>query len=546
MANSYFNYTSPVQPGDRIESNKYNGDFGAIARAFDTLPSPDELATNTSNYAVSVGTATAYQVNLPSFDPTFGYLEGMQVIMKAHVTNTGSATISINGATPVIIRNVLTGTAPNYLLVAGDIAAGAIYSLRYDGTQFQVANTVANALISSQTAATAATNAANAAASSASSAQTSRQAAETAAGNANASANSAANSAATATNAASAASSSAGNASTSATTATNAASAASTSAGTATTQASNAATAATTATNAQTAASNSAVAAANSASAASASAVAAANFAAQAQAVLTSTAFNNAVIAQLLAPTGSLRVGAVKFFSQNLDPNTLYPGSSWTRLPPDLAIRTSLSDGSDVMTTSGNDNVSLSSANIPSHSHNGTVTINPYNYGQITTELFSYGQVTSTEYDFGTVNMNSFNYGTITSSSGGSGTVITSQDGDHTHSIGVQNAGTGSTGFILGQTTAAVGTQISSNVGGLHQHTATFPSHTHSITIPSHTHTVNLGGHTHTINLGTHTHVATVGQHTHTVAVTINAAGSGTQFSVRNRCVKLVGWRRIS
>ena len=178
MANTYFNYMDPVEPGDRLESNKYNGDFSAIARAFDILPSPDALASNTGNYARSQGTSTAYTVTLPRFDGSFGYITGMQVLLNIHVNNTGAATLNINGLGPKPLVNLTTALGP---LVANDLRAGTIYSIRYDGTRFQVVNTVSGAVNASQTAATQATTAATNAGASATNAANSASAAATSA-----------------------------------------------------------------------------------------------------------------------------------------------------------------------------------------------------------------------------------------------------------------------------------------------------------------------------------------------------------------------------
>lgn len=160
MANTYFNYTDPVSPGDRLESSKYNGDFAAINCAFDVLPSPDDLASNTGNYTESTGTATAYNVILPKFDGSFGYLAGMQVLVKIHINNSGPATLNVNGLGPKTLVNLTTGLGP---LVANDLRAGTIYSVRYDGTNFQVVNTTSGAIAATQTAATNAANSATAA-----------------------------------------------------------------------------------------------------------------------------------------------------------------------------------------------------------------------------------------------------------------------------------------------------------------------------------------------------------------------------------------------
>lgn len=546
MTNSYFNYENPVQPGDRIESNKYNGDFGAIARAFDTLPSPDELATNTSNYAVTTGTGTAFSVNLPSFDVTFGYLDGMQVIMKMHIANTGSATLSINGATPVIIRNRNTGSPGNgYALVAGDLAAGVIYSVRYDGTEFQVVNSVAGALTSAQTAATSATTAASSATASASAAAASASAANTSAVNASQSATSAAGSASNATTAASNATTAATNAASSASSASGSATAAAGSASSAAGSATAAAGSASTATTAASNAASSMASAQASASSAANSAATAQAAAAAAEAVLTDAAFRNAVLAQLLAT--SVQVNCVKFFAANVFPEILFPGTTWVRLPADHAIRTTLADASDVMTTSGAMDVTLTSGNLPNHGHTGTVTIQDFNYGSPSVNAFTYGNILSSSYNFGTVNVSSYDYGTVQTAFGGGQTVNTSNDGSHTHNLVVTNAGTGTNTQIQGTASPQSGAAGTSTLSsGLHNHSVSFAAHQHILSVPAHSHTINLGSHNHTLTLGAHTHTSTVSAHNHTVNVTVQTQGNGASFSVRNRAVKLVGWRRTA
>lgn len=141
MANTYFNYTNPVTPGATILSSKYNGDFRAVERAFDTLPAPNELVASYKNVGTTAGTATAFTLNLPAFDASFGYTMGMQVVIKLHVTNTGPSTISVNGLPAKTIVNLVSGLGP---LEAGDMRVGAMYSLRYDGTNFQLVNSSSN------------------------------------------------------------------------------------------------------------------------------------------------------------------------------------------------------------------------------------------------------------------------------------------------------------------------------------------------------------------------------------------------------------------
>jgi hypothetical protein len=80
-------------------------------------------------YAVASGSENNYSVTLnPS--PT-AYVEGMAIAVKINVDNTGSSTININGLGAVPIKK------PNGSdVAAGNLKAGSIYTLRYNGTNF--------------------------------------------------------------------------------------------------------------------------------------------------------------------------------------------------------------------------------------------------------------------------------------------------------------------------------------------------------------------------------------------------------------------------
>lgn len=83
------------------------------------------------NYAVAGGTANALTVTL---DPIPDALKtGMVINVAMTLTNTGTATINVNGLGAVPIKRL--GSAP---LNPGDLAAGAIVSIAFDGANFQV------------------------------------------------------------------------------------------------------------------------------------------------------------------------------------------------------------------------------------------------------------------------------------------------------------------------------------------------------------------------------------------------------------------------
>jgi hypothetical protein len=82
-------------------------------------------------YAADSGTTNTYVITLsPALTQ---YVVGMPIYFKTSNANTGASTLSINGLTATAIRkNVSTA------LAAGDILAGAIIEVRYDGTAFQL------------------------------------------------------------------------------------------------------------------------------------------------------------------------------------------------------------------------------------------------------------------------------------------------------------------------------------------------------------------------------------------------------------------------
>lgn len=123
-----------------------------VARTFDITPgicqvsnvftakSLDDLYASTQEgaqkqaytFAVATGLVNAYAVNL-SPSPT-SYTLGMRVQFEANLENTGSASLNVNALGAKIVKK-LGGTAN---LVAGDIAAGSIVDVIYNGTDFEM------------------------------------------------------------------------------------------------------------------------------------------------------------------------------------------------------------------------------------------------------------------------------------------------------------------------------------------------------------------------------------------------------------------------
>lgn len=80
-------------------------------------------------YAEATGSANTYAVTLNPIPSA--YVDGMAIAVKINVNNTGASTININGLGAKTIKK------PNGNDVsAGNLKAGSIYSMRYNGTNF--------------------------------------------------------------------------------------------------------------------------------------------------------------------------------------------------------------------------------------------------------------------------------------------------------------------------------------------------------------------------------------------------------------------------
>ena len=79
-------------------------------------------------YAITTGSANNYSVLLSGVT---SYYEGMAIAVKINVNNTGASTINVNGLGAKAIKK------PNGSdVAAGNLKAGSIYSMRYNGTNF--------------------------------------------------------------------------------------------------------------------------------------------------------------------------------------------------------------------------------------------------------------------------------------------------------------------------------------------------------------------------------------------------------------------------
>ncbi|WP_267432024.1 phage baseplate protein [Erwinia psidii] len=185
-------------------------------------------------------------------------------------------------------------------------------------------------------------------------------------------------------------------------------------------------------------------------------------------------------------------VGIVVWFAQSADPNQLFPGTTWKYIGENKTIRLASKDGKDVMTTGGSDSVTLAIENLPAHGH-----------------TFS-------------ANTSSFDYGTKGTSDVGDHihSAWTDEQGNHAHTVpSSAGKGQGASGADSVQMSAG---QMSTSTSGAHAHG------------------VGIGG------AGAHSHTVGIGAHSHSVSGTTANAGSGTEFSITNSFIKLMGWYRTA
>ncbi|MCX8045262.1 MAG: tail fiber protein [Anoxybacillus gonensis] len=101
----------------------------AVKQVNDALAAHSADYVKHPGYGVATGSANAYSVTLNPA-PT-QYVEGMAIAVKINVDNTGPSTINVNGLGAKAIKK------PNGNdVAAGNLKAGSIYTLRYNGTNF--------------------------------------------------------------------------------------------------------------------------------------------------------------------------------------------------------------------------------------------------------------------------------------------------------------------------------------------------------------------------------------------------------------------------
>lgn len=129
--NDYFSYSN-LTANTVARASDVNSRFSGVVSAFDLLPPPDYLSENRVTYSADTGAANAY-IATPSI-PITAYNAGLRIVLQAANANTGAATVDVSGlGVKQIVRS--DGTP----LEAGDIDAGQVLDLTYDGTDFRLA-----------------------------------------------------------------------------------------------------------------------------------------------------------------------------------------------------------------------------------------------------------------------------------------------------------------------------------------------------------------------------------------------------------------------
>lgn len=92
---------------------------------------------NYTNYLVDSGVANAYVVTFPTGIAPTSYTAGLAVTMKVGNANTTASTINVNS---LGVKSIVKGGST--ALSSGDLSAGAVVTLVYDGTNFVVTSLV--------------------------------------------------------------------------------------------------------------------------------------------------------------------------------------------------------------------------------------------------------------------------------------------------------------------------------------------------------------------------------------------------------------------
>jgi len=123
----------------------FNSVNGVVENLVDGTPKLNVYPLNlvvgqTINYGQDAGTPNAYSITLNA--TISGYVAGQQFTFRAINANTGPATLNVNNLGAKLIKLYRSGSLAD--LMSGDILAGQVVTVVYDGTQFIMTSPSAN------------------------------------------------------------------------------------------------------------------------------------------------------------------------------------------------------------------------------------------------------------------------------------------------------------------------------------------------------------------------------------------------------------------
>ena len=91
MSNEYFNHDDPAKAGTKVAASQYNNTMLAVESGFDKLPTPEQFLLDNSRYGIATVAATnVFNLTLAALNTITNYVEGMGVLVKFPVDNTGA------------------------------------------------------------------------------------------------------------------------------------------------------------------------------------------------------------------------------------------------------------------------------------------------------------------------------------------------------------------------------------------------------------------------------------------------------------------------
>ncbi|EHM40217.1 phage baseplate protein [Hafnia alvei] len=127
-------------------------------------------------------------------------------------------------------------------------------------------------------------------------------------------------------------------------------------------------------------------------------------------------------------------IGKVEWFANDVNPNTIWTGSTWARLPGNgRTVRLANETGSDVLHTGGSDNLTLTEANLPQHSHQIDLKTSQFDYGAKTTSTMGAHVHVMSNIMLGGINNKAVSGG----STGSWGSKKTDAAGNHNHRVDI-------------------------------------------------------------------------------------------------------------